>query len=201
MKFISPSWNTVFYKSIDLSEKIRVGNWKAYDSIVGVSRGGLVLTRLLSDLLDIEDVMITKCEYYSDLGERRKHPVITQKIQGDIKGKKVLLADDVSDTGESLKEIKKYLLGLRPTLLSVATLYLKPWSAFTPDYYASKTDAWIIFPWEPYEALRSLSSKNGPEILKEAKISEKLVKRLNKMDRSLLPKSWQSAIGQAQHNS
>jgi hypoxanthine phosphoribosyltransferase len=146
--------------------------------------------------LDIEDVMITKCEYYSDMGQRKKRPVITQKIQGEIKGKNVLLVDDVSDTGESLKEIKKYLLGLEPALLSTATLYIKPWSIFMPDYYASKTAAWIIFPWEPYEAIKSLSRKNGPEVLKETKIPIKLVQRLSKMDTSLLPTEWQSAINE-----
>ncbi len=194
MKFIAPSWSYIFDKSVELAEKIRKESKQPFESIIGVSRGGLALTRLMSDLLDIQDVMITRCEYYSDLGARRKHPVITQKIQGEIKGRRVLLVDDVADTGESLKEIKRYLRSLKPKSLALATLYIKPWSTLTPDFFVGRTDAWIIFPWEPFEAIKSLSKNNGPEILSHARIPKAIVRRLGKMDKDLLPESWRSAL-------
>jgi hypoxanthine phosphoribosyltransferase len=181
LKFIAPSWDSIFSKSVTLAEKIRGGNpGSRFDTIVGVSRGGLVLARLMSDLLDVQDVRIVKCEYYSDVGKTLKRPTITQKIQGEIRGKRVILVDDVADTGESLGEITKYLRSKKPSSLAVATLYLKPWSKTIPDFFAAKTDAWIIFPWERYEAIKLLSKNNGRSVLKQTKIPKAIVKRLQK---------------------
>ncbi len=179
MKFLAPTWESIFSQSVKLAEKLANGcGPKAFDCIIGVSRGGLVLTRLMSDLLEIPDVMITKSEYYTDLGRRKKKPVITQKIQGSIFKKKVLLLDDVADTGESLTEIERYLRSKKPKDLTVATLYIKPWSKVIPDYYVSKTDAWIIFPWERFEAVRSLTMKSGKRILGQTGMPPRIVKRM-----------------------
>lgn len=172
-------------QSIRLAEELRDSETWPFDAIVGVSRGGLALTRIMSDLLDIQDVMITRCEYYSDVKVRRKKPVITQEPQGNLKGRNVLLMDDVADTGESLIEIKKYLKSKHPKSLTLATLYVKPWSKVRPDYYVSKTSAWIIFPWELYEAVKSVVAKGGKSILPKTRIPPKYVRMLLLMDESL----------------
>jgi uncharacterized protein len=179
LKFIAPSWEMIFSLSVRLAEKIRSSEpTTKFDLIVGVSRGGLVATRLMSDLLSIETVQIVRSEYYSDVGKTRQRPRITQKIQVPIAGKKVLLVDDVSDTGESLIEIKKYLAAKQPKRLVLSTLYIKPWTKIMPDYYAASTDAWIVFPWERLEAVKSLNAKGGPKLLAESKLSPKIIARL-----------------------
>lgn len=185
MKFIAPSWDEVFRKAIKLAEKIRKKEKDSFDSIVGISRGGLALTRIMSDLLDIQNVMITRCEYYTDIGEKRKKPIISQKLQGDISGRRVLVVDDVADSGESLFIVKNYLKSKRPIDLKVATLFAKPWSKSVPDYFVSKTDAWIIFPWEYYESIKSLSTTYGKDILSKTHIPQEYVRLLYKMDGSL----------------
>lgn len=186
LKFISPSWDSIFRHSVDLAQKIRYDekklNKERSNAIVGVSRGGLVLARLMSDLLEIENVMIAKSEYYTGMGKKNPEPVITQKIQSDISGLDVLLVDDVSDTGASLKTIKQYVASKRPKTLSVATLYLKPWSKCLPDYYISSTDAWIIFPWEYYESVRLLKSKGGPKLVARTKIPRRAIERLSRYE-------------------
>lgn len=150
------------------------------NAIVGVSRGGLVLARLMSDLLEIENVMIARSEYYSGMGKKNSSPIITQRIQNDISNFNVLLVDDVSDTGASLATIKEYVRSKRPKELSVATLYLKPWSKCEPDYYVSRTDAWIIFPWEYYESMRLLKGKkDGSRLVAESKIPRKAIELLS----------------------
>ena len=194
MKFIAPSWDEILGKSIKLAEKIRKTEKEQFDCIVGVSRGGLALTRILSDLLDIQNVMITRCEYYTDIGEKKKKPVITQKIQGNITGRRVLVVDDVADSGESLIIIKDYLKSKRPADLKVATVFTKPWCKVTPDYSVATTDAWIIFPWEYYEAIKSLSATNGKDILSKTHIPEKYIDMLYQMDRSLRQR-WKKTAG------
>jgi uncharacterized protein len=185
LKFVAPSWDEIYAKSIRLAERIRREERIPLDCLVGVSRGGLVLTRILSDLLDIQEVHIIKCEYYSDVDERRRKPKITQKIQGELKGKFVLIVDDVADTGESLFEIKKYLQSRGPKEMKVVTLYTKPWSKVFPDYFVSSTSAWIIFPWELYESIKLLSARRIKTSLSKMKIPRKYVRMLNKMDSKL----------------
>jgi uncharacterized protein len=185
LKFISPSWDDVLAKSIKLAEKIRRAENEPFDCLVGISRGGLALTRIMSDLLDVQNVMITRCEYYTDIGEKKKKPVITQKIQGNISNKKVLVVDDVADSGESLSIIKCYLESKRPRDLKISTIFTKPWSKMIPDYYVARTDSWIIFPWEYYEAIKSLSATNSKDILSKTHIPSKYIDMLYQMDRSL----------------
>ena len=139
----------------------------------------------MSDLLSLQNVMIARCEYYTDVGETRKRPVITQEIQGDIAHKSVLLLDDVADSGESLIVLKKYVLRKKPAKLSIATLYVKPWAKFMPDYFVAKTSAWIVFPWELLEAMKSVNAKDGFASLKGIGIPENYFRRLVLLDESL----------------
>lgn len=188
MNFISPSWDEVLSKSIKLAEKIRRTEIEPFDCLVGISRGGLALARIMSDLLDVQNVMITRCEYYTDIGEKKKKPVITQKIQGNISNRKVLVVDDVADSGESLIVIKSYLESKHPRDLKISTIFTKPWSKMVPDYYVAKTDSWIIFPWEYYEAIKSLSATNSKDILSKTHIPPKYIDLLYRMDKSLRAK-------------
>jgi uncharacterized protein len=185
LKFIAPTWDEILEKSIKLAKKIRQIEIERFDCIVGVSRGGLALTRIMSDLLDIQNVMITKCEYYTDIGEKRKKPAITQKIQGNIARQRVLVVDDVADSGESLILIKKYLEKKNPIAVKIATIYVKPWSKIFPEYHVARTDAWIIFPWEYYEAIKSLSTTNGKDVLSKTNIPPRYIEMIFKMDKSL----------------
>jgi uncharacterized protein len=184
LKFLAPSWDEIYVKSIHLVEKLKKKERTPIDCLLGVSRGGLVLTRILSDLLDIRDVNIIKCEYYSKLGITNKKPRIGQ-VQSDLAGKNILIVDDVADTGESLVEIKKFLEPKKPKRMKVATIYIKPWSKVLPDYYVSKTDAWIVFPWELYETIKLLSKGKEKIALRRAHIPARYARMLCKMDDQL----------------
>ena len=150
MKFVTPSWNEIYESSLTLAARIRAIEKVPFETLVGVSRGGLVLCRILSDLLDIQDIRILKCEYYTDVGETRKKPLISQELQGDLKGKNVLVVDDVADSGKSLVAIMDYLKQKNPSRIRVVTIYMKPNSSKIPDYFAKRTTSWIIFPWERF---------------------------------------------------
>lgn len=185
LKFLAPSWDDIYTKSIKLAESAKRSR-TPFDSIVGISKGGLVLSRILSDLLEIDDVLITKCEYYVDVAKKSKSPIITQKIPRTIKRKNVLIADDVADTGDSLVEVVKYLRLKEPKDLKIATIYLKPWSKVIPDYFVAKTDSWVIFPWELNEAMNSLANFNKRQLVKKTHIPSRYVEMISKMKRSRL---------------
>jgi hypoxanthine phosphoribosyltransferase len=124
--------------------------------LVGISRGGLVPVRLLSDLLGVKEVAIIRIEFYKSMKETHGYPKITQGLQNEVKGKRVLLVDDVSDSGRSLLVAKEYLHLKGAAEVKVATLHYKPHSHFKPNYYLEETSQWIAYPWETHEIEREL---------------------------------------------
>jgi len=173
VEYIAPSWDEVYDLQLKLAKKIIDENYRP-DSIVGIARGGLIVARILSDLLDIRELGNIRVEFYEDVLLTRGRPCITQEISMEVRGKKVLLCDDVADTGKSLKVAADYLRSKGVSELKISTLHLKPKSIVRPNYYVSETDAWIIYPWEIFETIKSIARK----LEKEGKSSEEIKKEL-----------------------
>lgn len=169
LEFEVVSWDYAYQLLIELAEKVRRSNYKP-DLIVGISRGGWPPARVISDLLENPNIANIKAEFYLDLGRTSEEPIITQTISAPINGKKVLLVDDVADTGKTLKLVHDKLIEDGAENVKVATLYYKPWSVFRPDFYMVETNAWIVFPWERYETIKKL----GRKMLDEGKTLEEV---------------------------
>lgn len=173
VEYIAPCWDEVYDLLLKLAKKIVDDNYRP-DLIVGIARGGWIVARILSDLLDIKDIGNIRVEFYEDVLLTRNHPYITQEISVEVKGKSVLLCDDVADTGKSLKVAADYLRSKGVSELKISTLHLKSKSMVRPNYYVFKTDAWIIYPWEVFETIKSIARK----LEKEGKSSEEIEKEL-----------------------
>jgi uncharacterized protein len=158
LKLIAPTWSDIQKSCLALAERTRADDFRP-DIIIGVARGGWIPARILADLLGISSLANLGIAFYSDIAQTGKKPVITQPISDKIEGKIVLMVDDVADTGQSLKIGRDHVSELQPRNLKLATIYKKPWSILTPDYFNSVSDAWIIFPWEQAESTRSLKKK------------------------------------------
>jgi len=113
------------------------------DLLVGLSRGGLVPLRLLSDILGINSVGVLGLSLYKGIGKTFDKPKIVQDLAIDITGKKILIIDDVADSGRSLVAAKAYFEGKGAKEIKIATLHYKPNSIFKPDYFVATTTAWI----------------------------------------------------------
>jgi hypoxanthine phosphoribosyltransferase len=153
MEYIYPDWNELEQLCKELADKCRD---YSPNVLVGISRGGLVPVRLLSDYLGNPNVAIIKIEFYLGVGKTKGRPEIVHPISTDVKGKKVLIVDDVADSGRSLVDAKKYIEKLGAKEVRVAILHIKPSSIFKPDYFIGETDAWIVYPWEKKEVEREL---------------------------------------------
>ena len=156
IKMLYLTWDMI----ITLCERLarKVVDYKP-DVLVGVSRGGLVPVRLLSDLLANSHVAIIKIEFYKKIGKTADKPKITQKLNYNVKGKRVLIVDDVSDTGRSLIAARKHILSKKAREVRIATLHYKPQSKLKPDYFVETTSAWLVYPWEINETEREMKKK------------------------------------------
>lgn len=134
------------------------------DVIIAIARGGYLPARILSDHLDIFDLDDIKIEHYQGTKKRRR-ATVRYPLSADITGKKVLLVDDVSDSGDSFTLAVSHLLEHgRPAELKTAVLHHKTVSDFTPDFYAEVVDEWrwITYPWAIMEDLRSFLQEMDP---------------------------------------
>lgn len=150
IKYLPISWSYYHSCAQKLAAAMRKSGVHA-DQIVAISRGGLTLGHILSDLMQMPVATIT-IQSYSDIqthGEAR----LTAKLQNPVSGKHILLVDDVSDSGKTLKRAATYLRRAGATDITTVTMFYKPKSIVRPDYFAMQTTQWILFPYEPTEMI------------------------------------------------
>ncbi|WP_333652400.1 phosphoribosyltransferase [Dissulfurispira sp.] len=148
------SWNRVIRDTKKLSKNIKDSGYKP-DIVVAIGRGGCVPARILCDYLLMRDLTSIKVEHWGIAATETERAVIKFPLCTDIKGKKVLLVDDITDTGDTLRVSLEYLKTFEPEDIKTAVLIHKTCSAIIPDYFVSRVTKWrwIIFPWHIYEDL------------------------------------------------
>lgn len=147
------SWEKLASDVERLAEAVRGGD---FDAIVAVARGGLVVARLLSDILDVKRLITLQVEYYEDIGKRGRKPRIIGELGSEVGGMALLVVDDIADTGDTLNTVKEHLRNAGAARITTCTLYVKPWCTYKPDYYVETVEKWIVFPYEHAETARSL---------------------------------------------
>jgi hypothetical protein len=155
MEYLIQSWRDVYNLTLQLSERIVASGFKP-DVIVGIARGGWIPARILSDVLYMDTLQNIRIEYYTDVGSKGKEPKITQPLTGSMKGKNVLLIDEVADTGDTLQHAIDHIKNLGVKEVRSAVLHYKPTSTVVPDYYMVETTSWTVYPWENRASIISL---------------------------------------------
>ena len=153
--FEVPSWDEIYEMLLALADMIKK-DFFSPDVIIGVSRGGWPPARVMSDLLGNVELANIRVEFYRGVAETEDEPVITQPLSMSVEGRKVLIMDDVADTGRSLRLVRDHVEKKKANVIKIATIYYKPWSTIVPDYYVRVTRRWIVFPWERKETVRNL---------------------------------------------
>jgi hypoxanthine phosphoribosyltransferase len=125
------------------------------DLIIGIARGGLLIAGALSYAIDVKNVFTMNVEFYTGVDERLPVPMLLPPVPDlvDLHHEKVLVADDVADTGETLRLVKDFLSGKVGEVRS-AVLYEKPRSTVSCEYVWRRTDRWIDFPWSAEPPVR-----------------------------------------------
>ena len=173
LKFLYLTWDDVQAAAEKTADKIKQDGFIP-DIMIAISRGGFDPARIISDQLSIRKLASLQVIYYSSVNEKMKEPQVLFPLNAQIKGLKVLVVDDVSDSGHSLMAVKKYTEDKGAAIVKVATLHHKPWSEFKPDYYADMVDKWILYPWEPNESIQDLVHMLSESGLTKEEIPNKL---------------------------
>lgn len=125
------------------SQKIKNQIQQDFDCIVGITKGGIFLAGMMAQLLDNRNVYLISYKG-GGAGEDIKR---LSEIHQDLKNKKILLVDDLSDKGNTLLMAKADLEEFG-NVVTTATLHYKPDTKLIPDYFASIETEWIVYPWE-----------------------------------------------------
>ena len=170
------SWNDIEEWCKKLRDKI-IDSYKP-DIIVALSRGGLVPGRILSDMLWIKDIVALKTEHWGVTATRDGKATLKDPGSLNLSGKNVLIIDDITDTGQSMKLAYDFVSKQKPESLKTAVMLHINRSSFKPDYYASEIDqkdwTWFIFPWNVYEDMGNLVLKVLTQEMETALIEKKL---------------------------
>jgi hypoxanthine phosphoribosyltransferase len=126
----------------------------APDMVLAIARGGLLVAGALGYALDVKNTFTMNVEFYTGVDERLEMPMILPPVPDlvDFSETRVLIADDVADTGATLELVKDFLED-KVAQTRCAVLYEKPRSSVRCEYVWRRTDRWITFPWSAEEPI------------------------------------------------
>src|SRR5580765_4417409 len=147
------SWVDLGAGSRDLARAVADDGYRP-DLILGIARGGLLIAGALGYALGVKNTFTMNVEFYTGIDERLEMPMILPPVPDlvDFADFKVLIADDVADTGATLELVKEFCEG-KVAEVRCAVLYEKPRSTVKCEYVWRRTDRWITFPWSADEAV------------------------------------------------
>lgn len=141
------TWDDFGRAGRELAEQIADSDFEV-DIVIAVARGGLLPAGALAYALGTKAAGTLNIEFYTDIDETLPEPVVLAPMLDTdaLVGKRLLVVDDVADSGKTLALTIK-LLGKHAAEVRSAVLYTKPRTIVRPDYSWRETDLWISFPW------------------------------------------------------
>lgn len=143
--FYYPSWDELHEVTAEICQQIDL---ESVDLLLGVSVGGLVPTALFSIEMKNKNVATISARSYD--GRKQGSLVVRNGPERSaVEGKRVLIVDDIVDTGVTVREIKRILLEeYGAASVQIATLFVNREKGQYPDYWGVETNDWVVFPWE-----------------------------------------------------
>ncbi len=153
------SWSEYHQKIEQLASKIYHSNWH-FNQIICLAKGGLRVGDILARIYD-QPLAIFAVSSYSGAGGQVRGSIKFSRhltMTTDNLGSRILLVDDLVDSGITLQETINWLkdhYGLSIKEIRTAVLWYKACSVFTPDYYVDylPDNPWIHQPFERYEQM------------------------------------------------
>lgn len=145
------SWDDVEKLCKDVSDKIIESHFNA-SIIVSIGRGGMIPSRLISDLLNINNIVLYGIKVYSAISSKLGQPQV-MPFTSNIRDHNVLLIDDLADSGQTFDIINAEISQRSPKAVRSACLLCKQRAKRKPTFYSvdCPDEDWIVFPWEKKE--------------------------------------------------
>jgi hypoxanthine phosphoribosyltransferase len=146
-----------------LAQKILDSGYKP-EIIIAIARGGFIPARFLCDFLNILDMSSIKVQHYAPGAVKERIAWVKYPLSADIEGRKVLVVDDVNDTGETLMAAGNHIKTFQPSVVKFAVLHEKQTTILKADYYSFyvRRWKWIIYPWAVVEDVGAFLQKMKP---------------------------------------
>ena len=141
------TWQTYGEAARELSHRVSASDFRP-DIVLGIARGGLVLAASLAYGLGSKNLFSINVEFYTGEGTTLSTPLMLPPYldTSDLDDARVLVVDDVADTGKTLELVMRFCDGHVAEARS-AVLYQKPTTVLEADFVWRETDRWIPFPW------------------------------------------------------
>ncbi|OZC57508.1 phosphoribosyltransferase [Rhodococcus sp. 06-621-2] len=141
------TWETFGFASRELTRSIVDSGFEP-EIVIAIARGGLIPAGAIAYAMGIKAAGTLNVEFYSDVEETLPDPVVLEPLLDTdaIVGKRLLVVDDVADSGRTLALVVE-LLKKHTDEVKSAVIYTKPQSIIAPDFSWRETELWINFPW------------------------------------------------------
>jgi hypoxanthine phosphoribosyltransferase len=131
---------------------IRTHLTETYDVMLVITRGGMVPGCLISEKIDLRNILVAAVVYYTDIDHTLEKPIFLQFPSDTLLvGKRILVVDDVWDSGRTIMAVRERLDVLNCDY-KVAVLHFKPgrskFADFGPDFHGETTEEWLVYPWD-----------------------------------------------------
>ncbi len=145
------SWDDLGLGSRELARAIHDDGYRP-DMVLAIARGGLLVAGAIAYALGVKNTFTMNVEFYTGVDERLELPMLLPPVPDlvDFEETRVLIADDVADTGATLALVQEFCAG-KVAEVRCAVLYEKPRSTVRCEYVWRRTDRWITFPWSADE--------------------------------------------------
>ena len=115
--------------------------------ILAVARGGLTLGHSLAVALENRNLFTLNSIHYEDTNKLDTIQIFN--VPDLSRYTKILLVDDIIDSGESMVEIKRELLKRYPNLdIKIATVFYKEKALLLPEFKVKEANDWVEFFWD-----------------------------------------------------
>lgn len=141
-------WDDIIFEVDQLVAVLRAD----YDVMLVITRGGMIPACLISERLNIRNILVAAVQFYTGIGQTLDEPIYLQFPDTTLlDGKSVLIVDDVWDSGRTAMSVRQRVREAGG-IAELAVLHYKPRASKfpedRPDFFAELTDDWIVYPWD-----------------------------------------------------
>jgi hypoxanthine phosphoribosyltransferase len=143
-EFLDLSWE--MFGELCRALAMRVGQDYRAEAVVGIARAGVIPAAVLASILRI-DFYSMKISRWDGEERVRDRPAILSAAPPQVRGKRVVLVDEVTTSGDTFRLGLAALRDVGPAVVRTATGVVRP-RGVAPGYYALETDSTVVLPWD-----------------------------------------------------